>query len=342
MNKPRVEVWCPSYDMLYGKSKLGFIPKIGTLAKVTDKYIIQGGYVDRDGHGNYWTMREDSVGDAYAVTYDGGTYPYAVVNRNTGCRLVSTLSSILKNCVERVKVEQGSDGISRFYFGHDWSDAVSRPMQQELEELYKAGKLTLSNKTFTSDACTLSECSKSFVPLKEKVYEYQGEFYVRSIGRFWKNYAILSNSAYYENGDAIWCKVVPLRWLYDEKTDICMMEKLTFAGVQFNRTRNYQAANYDNTDMKMYLDTYYVPEIMQFTNITISENPKEDASILPQLHTEKISVNNLRVGDYVLFNNDIWSVIEHQPKAVLIRNSQNVAMSIPVNFTENISKVVIK
>lgn len=265
MNKTVLDLFCPSYDMLYGKSKLGFIKKVGVRAKVTDRYIIQGGYVTDDACGCYWMKTDNGNNDACAVDSSGYSEWNNVINRSTGCRPISTFSSICKAAISQVKVERHADGVIKFYFGYDWSKAVSRRFQYELESLYKEGKLVKSTRTFTSDYYSPENYNNLFAPKEEEVYEFEGKVYVRAIARFMRCSAILSNGLRYNRQDTVWCEVVPQRWLYDENTDICMMEMIPFAGIQFNRRRNYKTENFSKTDIKMYLDTFYAPEIMWYT-----------------------------------------------------------------------------
>ena len=40
-------------------------------------------------------------------------------------------------------------------------------------------------------------------------------------------------------------------------------EKIIFAGVQFNRERNYYTKDFENTDINKFMVTYLAPEIIQ-------------------------------------------------------------------------------
>ena len=46
-----------------------------------------------------------------------------------------------------------------------------------------------------------------------------------------------------------------------------LADKLIFAGVQFKHTRDYHTKDFDRTDIKTFMDTYFAKELVQSRGI---------------------------------------------------------------------------
>lgn len=322
------------YEMLYGKGRLSIFEKIGVRAKVTDKCLAQGCY-DYDGYGYYWTKTDDGDNDARAVDGYGNSNWYNVNYRYLGCRPASTFSSIQKILPSGARLTQGEEGVQEFAFGHDWKNACSKNEQERLEKLYRNGKMNISSRAFTSDECNLMDYGKPFIPKKEEVYEYEGRFYVRTKIRLHGSAATFSNGICYKNGSYVWFDVVPQTWLLDEETGICITKDLAFAGVPFNHVRDYKTENFNNTDVKRYMDEYYSKELMQFINVDTASVECNSPFIV-----EKCLPGQLKTGDYVLYERDIWCVKSCNDTHVVLLNFNSEVKVI--DNPSDISKVTIK
>ena len=119
--------------------------------------------------------------------------------------------------------------------------------------------------SYTVDSRKCEEYDKAFLPQKYEEYEMDGKRYVRVVAnsRFDGDNFTLSNGEEYKDGDAVWVEVEPIKWLVDEKAKLMITEKLVFAGVQFNKERNYKTQNFGKTDIKKFMDTYFAKEIVQ-------------------------------------------------------------------------------
>lgn len=61
--------------------------------------------------------------------------------------------------------------------------------------------------------------------------------------------------------------MLPVKWLVDEKSRMMITEKLIFAGVQFNKERNYHTRDFDRTDIKTFMDKYLSKDLVQLIGI---------------------------------------------------------------------------
>lgn len=345
MKRSNLDLMCATYAMLKGNKKLEFIYRLGANAKATDRYIIQGGYVD-NGYGVYWTKTDDSTGDAFAIGPEGMGIRYSITSFYVGCRPTLKFSDIPQKYMHGVSIKTDSEGVHRFYMGHDWTAAASVLMQQELEKLYQKRALALSTKAFTSCAriSINTEYSSALVYKDEEVYEFEGELYVRAVAKFCNAAARLSNGVLYNKGDIVWCKVVPQSWLYDEHRDICMMENIPFAGAPFDCERNYETANFGQTYMKKYLDGYYSVELMQCTTGSVVDE-KIDENLLSKLsefHTQRVAINELKVGDCVLLDEDIFCVWQIWGDRVVFSNFAGEFMNFSISSKRQFTKVTIR
>ena len=94
-------------------------------------------------------------------------------------------------------------------------------------------------------------------------YEYNGKKYVRVIANtcFNGNKVTFSNGEQYKDGDAVWVKVSPIKWLVDDKAKIMVAKHILFADIQFNKEQNYQG-DFDNTTLGKYLKNVFTKDII--------------------------------------------------------------------------------
>lgn len=151
-----------------------------------------------------------------------------------------------------------SDGILTVEYGEYPQTAASKFLQQTLEMEYQAGNIKTTGKIYTTDSRHYDEYSKDFLPQSHTEYEYNGERFVRVKvnSDFGGGEFSLSNGEKYKDDDYVWIKVEPIKWFIDEKTNQAITEKLIFAGVQFNKTRDYKG-NFQKTSVKKFMDNHF-------------------------------------------------------------------------------------
>ena len=177
------------------------------------------------------------------------------------------------------ETQMSSDGILEAEFGFYLQDVASDDLQDELEQTYVNGELNETENYYTNDSAIFDE--ESFKPQKLQEFEYNGNRYVR-VEVFLEDanetYS-LSNNKTYENGDSVWVKVQPVKWLVDEDAGIMITEKILFAGIQFNEEKNKYESDFEKSFLKEYLDKFFAKELLQGKEIEgITENHEIEQS----------------------------------------------------------------
>lgn len=140
---------------------------------------------------------------------------------------------------------RASDGILEIEYGYYPQTAASADLQYRLSRTLGMGFLARTGNTYTTDSRPYDAYNQPFQALVHEECEYDGKRYIRvkANSDYGSNAFTLSNGENYRNGDFVWVEVEPVKWLVDEQEGIAISEKLIFAGVQFNRTRDYKTAN---------------------------------------------------------------------------------------------------
>lgn len=144
------------------------------------------------------------------------------------------------------------DGILEVEYGYYPQNAVSKSMQRSLETAFQAGFLNKTGNTYTTDSRQYDEYDSAFLAQIHTEYEYNGKRYVRvKANSYYDGDKFkLSNGQEYCDGDFVWVEIQPVKWLVDEKEKLMITEKLIFAGVQFNKTRDYKTKNVRKNPIK--------------------------------------------------------------------------------------------
>jgi len=268
-------------DQIYGNRELEIFRRRGTKAAITDFAILLGGAVSTShyviGHnsldkrtGYYWTKTSDGDFDAHIVRLNGDGGFNSVPDRSNGARVVLTIpdvSSIPSNGVFR----KANDGILEIEYGYYPRSAVSKEMQHLLEQLFESNMLNKTGNTYTTDSWEYDSDEK-FLSQSHTEYKFDEKKYIRVKANLYHSPVTLSNGEKYSFDDYVWLEVQPVKWLVDEKEKIMITEELIFAGVQFNNKSNYKS-NFENTDIKLFMDRYLSKELFQSSNIiNINDN----------------------------------------------------------------------
>ena len=266
-------------EQCFESDKLDILKKRGTKAAITDFSVLLGGWissehVENDSSlegrtGYYWTKSDDGDNDARVVDGTGSIDYRRVYNRSGGARPALPFSSISSIPTNGESGKRARDGILEVEYGYYPQKAVSKDMQERLERAYRSGSISKTRNSYTTDSVAYDECDTSFQPQTHQEYEYNGKRYVRVEANSYYDGGdfTLSNGEQYRNGDDVWVEVLPVKWLVDEKSRMMITEKLIFAGVQFNKERNYHTRDFDRTDIKTFMDRYLSRDLIQSRGI---------------------------------------------------------------------------
>ena len=266
-------------EQCFESDKLDILKKRGTKAAITDFSVLLGGWissehVENDSSlegrtGYYWTKSDDGDNDARVVDGTGSIDYRRVYNRSGGARPALPFSSISSIPTNGESGKRARDGILEVEYGYYPQKAVSKDMQERLERAYRSGSISRTRNSYTTDSRKYDAYNKKFLAKQHKEYEYNGKRYVRVEANSYYDGGdfTLSNGEQYRNGDDVWVEVLPVKWLVDEKSRMMITEKLIFAGVQFNKERNYHTRDFDRTDIKTFMDRYLSRDLIQSRGI---------------------------------------------------------------------------
>ena len=296
-------------EQCFESDKLDILEKRGTKAAITDFSILLGGYVsdyhiDSDDSlegrtGYYWTKSDDGDNDARVVNVTGFRHCFSVSERDGGARPALPFSSISSIPTNGVSGKRARDGILEVEYGYYPQKAVSKDMQLKLEQAFKSGRLSRTGKGYTTDSKKYDDYDEKFEPKRHEEYQYNGKRYVRveANSDFGGGEFQLSNGEEYRDGDNVWVEVSPVKWLVDEKARIMLTEKLIFAGVQFNHTRDYHTRDFDKTDIKTFMDKYLSKELEQSRGTINLGEQQEETEEIEDTGTRKSRLQKLNPDD---------------------------------------------
>ena len=282
-------------EQFFEDDKLDIFKKRGTKAAVTDFSILLGAYVSNyhvDGDsslegrtGYYWTRSDDGAIDARVVGGRGLRNCRIVSERSGGARPALPFSSIDRIPTNGVSGRRVKDGILEVEYGYYPQNAVSKDMQTRLEREYSSGRIRKTGNGYTTDSRAYDAYDDSFLAQRHEEYEYNGKRYVRVQANSYYDERdfTLSNGEDYCDGNSVWVEVAPVKWLVDERAKMMITEKLIFAGVQFNKERNYHTRDFDKTDIKTFMDRYLARDLVQVRGIESPEKREEGTdSVAPR------------------------------------------------------------
>ena len=301
-------------EQCFESEKLDILQKRGTNAAITDFAILLGGWVDKyknywhiDGDaslggrtGYYWTKSGNGDNDTFVVKASGNGHSDDAKIRYVGARPALPFSSIFSIPTNRVSgaTKRARDGILEVEYGYYPQKAVFEIMQIRLEMLFERGSLSKTGKKYTTDSRKYDEYDKMFLPKQYEEFQFDGKKYVRLEANscFDGEEFKLSNGENYKNGDPVWLEVAPVKWLVDEKAKIMLTDKLIFAGVQFNHTRDYHTEDFDKTDIKKFMDKYLSKELEQTkVAIEVGEQSDEEREVQPSDEEQEIQPRKSRL-----------------------------------------------
>ncbi len=267
-------------------NSLEIFEKYGIKAAITDFSVALGGYIDDNLFTNdeksltnrigwWWTKSSYGDRDARAVD-DTGIRIGFVDTRTGGCRPILPYSSISSISSNKVR---GRNDVIEMEFGEYPQWACSKKLCEVLENLYSNNNLNKTGKVYTTDSRHYKECNKDFEPQEHIEYEYNGKKYVRVKANSWyfRREITFSNGENYKEGDFVWIEVSPIKWLVDEESNIAITKNIIISGIQFNNEKNYTGDNFDEMNIKKFMDKYLSKEIVpSIINYKTNNEKKEE------------------------------------------------------------------
>ena len=264
-------------EQIFGDDQLDIFKKHGTKCSATDFAILLGCQIydkteNRNSKKKYtssWWTKTPFFNDTRIVDDCGYNFWSYTCERNVGARPAISYSSIEKyttniSIKETIEVE----------YGEYPQDIVPKKISNELENAYTNKALKETGKTYTTDSNIYQDTVSPFCAKSHIEYEYNGKKYIRFIGDSNCFGKILSDGTFVEKNKPYWIKVQPIIWLVDEKADIMLSKKIIFSGVQFQRYRDYEKGNFDETDIYKFMEKYFIKEIIP-NNTKGNENLKK-------------------------------------------------------------------
>jgi len=261
-----------------GNGQLQVMKGYGTKTGMSDLAIVLGGLMgssaktsDNQRSGFVWSASSDGGGSVRTVSFNGGRYDYEPLRRYDGARpaLPSSVTSKIQTSEARLTREIGDVEVKEY--GEypqtivDDTKPQGKALKDELERLYQTNKLQATGKKYTFDGENYDAYKKPFKAKEYSEYQHNGKRYIRVEAQPRDKDSVLSNGRTPQAGENCWIEVQPIEWLVDP-TGVWVARQALFSGVQFDRNNTY-GGNFENTDMKHYLDTYFSKEMMANRNV---------------------------------------------------------------------------
>lgn len=260
------------------ENQLEVIKKYGAQSAATDLCILTGCYLqddigynipeDRSLKGRtswYWTKTDDNDNDVLAVSGEGTLNQVHRYGRNMAIRPVIHSPEIFDVLFPTSK--QGYNKTEEVEFGEYPQYAADKQTQKELENKYQKETLKTTGRSYTFDSARTCEQQKGFIPVTYNEYEHKGAKYIRVLANGTSDYKLiegeLSNGVTFKNGQYIWLKVSPVVWLADDITKTLVSKRGLVAGIRFLDNSIEYKGNFEETELKEYLDKYMSKDMFQ-------------------------------------------------------------------------------
>ena len=264
-----------------GGRQLDVLRQYGIKSAITDLVLLTGGSCEdsctymapaddtlKGRTGWVYTRSSDGAGDVLGVFQDGSRYWEYRYRRDGAVRPTLLSSSVFSQISpNRVRGDNGTDEVE---YGEYPQYAPDSNMQIRLESEYQRGNLRTTGRDYTFDSTRYDDYSQGFQPVKYEEYEYNGKKYIRvkANSDYGSNSFKLSNGESYRNGNYVWVKVSPVKWLVDDRTQTLLSKVGLLAGIRFHTDRKNYNGDFSTTDMKEYLDKYMLRDLTQTATLT--------------------------------------------------------------------------
>ena len=263
LTKEQVKEFSPVLDE--EDNQLDILKKYGKACGVTDFSHLLGCYVTemfytsegkglKDRTGMYFTktFEQEGINDyyVYIIGEAGNLRRNEAFRDYEGLRPVLPYSSISSFSINEMI---GESGIKEIEYGEYPQWIVDKDSFLEIEEEYKNGRLATTGKNYT----VYLDYTKSRLETYNE-YEYNGKKYIRFISGM--NTDLMSDGRRISQGEPVWVKVEPIKWLVDEKTGIALSKYIILSGIPFDDNKNPKNS-FEETFIKKFMDTYLAKEI---------------------------------------------------------------------------------
>ena len=290
-----------SFEDVYGDKKLDILKTIGLCSPLTDYAILTGAYYDTNvkNYGDYWLRTLTSVNERVTtINNEGSITSDNYDSRQTGARIVYNVPHHIEKEIVKNKKK-----LNRYYiveYGYYPQTAASKVLSETLTHSFNNGFMELTGNIYTVDAVRNDDIGEKFKPVACNEYAWGKERYVLvkanfccdDYHSFW-----LTNDSGYKNGEYVWVRVEPVKWILDTKEHRMISEKILIAGLQYS---NQYCEIFENSDIYSYLNTIFSEELVQGLDekmIQIKANLNDDE--LPNLYNldfSKVSEEDIIKG----------------------------------------------
>lgn len=167
-----------------------------------------------------------------------GEYPQTVASPEIVAELNERRRALTQEVFEEIQKRNGNPIPEGFVFVNDFK---------------KTGK------KYIFDAYNPKGTQGDFYPSECFELEYKDKRYILVEGRSADEHSVLSDGKNVITGSPYWVEVRPIEWLMDESGWWVAKEAL-FSNIRFNPP-SFDNSNFNNTEIKRYLDNYFVPEM---------------------------------------------------------------------------------
>lgn len=260
---------------------------LGTAAKITDFAVINGGlsWPSEISHSNYGTylfeQYKNETGDIVSYIEDDGKADTLLYTGGLGIRPVADFSSLKDS--SKFKYKKREDGIVEIEYGYCLQDAVSKKMQDELNNVTAVNSLVISSeqkekiKSILQVSDILQTNDKYFNNIKIydaisydeiPIYKYNNRRFANITVQnhnVIRNSFYLSNGKSYQNGEKVWIEEKPVKWLLDEEQGLMISEMILQAGIKFYHDDYPTPPKFYSEGLKLYLNQFMIKDSLNNT-----------------------------------------------------------------------------
>ena len=248
-----------------GDNRLSIFKKRDVKAVATDMAILLGAHSfnmakndpSSKRYSTFWTKTSND--DCIDVINTFGKRTWNFHDRYEVCaRPVIEFDSIdeIKKLGE---IRRASDGVLELEYGLYPRSAVDKSTQSWLESCHKESSFPWTGSNYEYVRRIKVNGKEEFRLDKAHVWNFWGK-YIRVIANSVLpdgNLFTLSNGESYKNGDAVWLKIEPIKWLVDEEKYKIVTAELPIGGVIFSEEK--YDGDFENSFMNEFLnDMFYV------------------------------------------------------------------------------------
>ena len=205
-------------------------------AEITDYALMQQGFCsikkrkrsifdknpDIKRYGDFILYNKQGIEEGYVKSngqYIESVYYGNDYRQHTGVRPAIIFSSPYKMYADELdNITYRDDGLIEVEYGYYPKNVVPISSINELNEELESGNLILTGNKYT-------DMTGNVFP----EYEFEGNRYIQGKMHCFDSFTVLSNGETYYNGQNVWIKVEPLKWLLDEKAKIMITKDIIFS-----------------------------------------------------------------------------------------------------------------